>query len=117
MMRRLAWTVLAVTLTVWIVLEVINAAGGGRIQSFWLEYAGGGSLKWRSADGFQWLLIGASLWTYPATLVSTVLFAWSLRRSSRADFLKALAGIALSLVVLARFLQLSVLSAAIGIRL
>jgi hypothetical protein len=52
-----------------LIIEAFSAAGGGLLDQFAAEYAGGGSRNWRTAQGraFQNLLIGVLLLEVAAT--------------------------------------------------
>ncbi|MEW6731455.1 MAG: hypothetical protein AB1489_08985 [Acidobacteriota bacterium] len=100
------------------IIEIINYWGGDMLQRFHLEYAGGGSMKWRSREGeyFQNLLIFAGLWIYPASILETILLSKLalLAKDKREKWLPAI-GALVSLIILFRFIYLGIFSAALGI--
>lgn len=105
-------------LACWYVLEDRNKAVlGGVLQQYHQEYADGGSKKWRfSADGYDARMplhdfITTFGWTvYPVAIFGIIFFG--VQAMKRVEFRISLAVVVVCAVVLIRFVQLGVWSAA-----
>ena len=106
----------------WLILEIRNnAVSQGVLQQYHLEYADGGSKKWRfgafdTNDPRRPLhdfIKRFGLLVYPVAIGGIVFFG--LRLFSREQFAFSLAVFAVCLIILARFIMLGVLTAALEI--
>ena len=114
-LRNIAYALLASTIVAWIALEITNVNYGYKLQRFAAEYSGGGSCKWRTENGrsFQQILL-AFLLVYPIAAFCLVVFASRIWRQSKLQ-IGSLVAILCVVLVLARFWQLGVWGAALGI--
>ncbi|APR84653.1 Hypothetical protein A7982_10002 [Minicystis rosea] len=107
-----------VSVTAWI--SIADARGGGLLASYFEEYAGGGSCKWRGPEGqaFQLLLmVGLLAWPAGLGAVGVALVEAITSRNEGARHRRALVVFAVvSIVVAAALLRLVNLRAVAGAR-
>ncbi len=119
------WIVLcamfAYCVATWASIEYVNASlrPAPMLQSYYEEYAGGGSRKWRGPAGnfFHDLLLLRGLPVYPLALASGIMaVALGAKSQCRSDRIAASSMVAILVVVVWRFVSLGVLRAALEIR-